>query len=43
MTMNTYAKATDRGKRQAISALPFANASGPADVISIEEGRKMVG
>ncbi len=37
MTMGVYAKATDRSKRDAISALPFAKASGPDHVLSVAE------
>lgn len=35
LTMKVYAKATDRAKRQAISALPFAKASAPEHIVSI--------
>lgn len=33
LTMNVYAKATDRAKRDAITALPFAAATGPEHVL----------
>ncbi len=38
--MNVYAKATDRAKWAAISALPFATASAPAHVVSIDAKRQ---
>ena len=37
LTMNVYAKATDKSKRDAIAALPFAKVSAPAHVISIHD------
>ena len=37
MTMDVYAKATERSKRAAISVLPFAKASGPDHVLDLEE------
>lgn len=39
MTMRIYAKATENAKRQAVSALPFASASNPAHVITMDEKR----
>jgi hypothetical protein len=36
MTMNVYAKATERSKREAIAALPFATSSAPEHVISVQ-------
>jgi integrase len=41
MTMDVYAKATERGKRAAINALPFAKASDPAHVISLSAVQSM--
>jgi integrase len=41
LTMNVYAKATDKAKRAAVSALPFAQASAPAHVVSIDKGREL--
>ena len=35
LTMNTYARATDSGKRAAINALPFAKASAPDHIVSV--------
>lgn len=35
LTMGIYTKATDRAKRDAITALPFAKASQPKHVVSI--------
>jgi integrase len=37
LTMGVYAKATERAKRDAVSALPFANASAPAHVVSVQD------
>ena len=37
LTMNTYAKATDRGKRDAVSALPFAQAKTPDHVVPMKK------
>lgn len=37
MTMNVYAKVTERGVREAIAALPFAKISAPAHVISLQD------
>lgn len=37
MTMNVYARATDKAKREAVSALPFANATAPKHVIPMPE------
>lgn len=34
MTMKVYAKATERAKREAVSSLPFGNASAPSHVIA---------
>lgn len=39
LTMGTYAKATERAKRDAVSALPFAKASSPAHIISLNQKR----
>jgi integrase len=39
LTMGTYAKATERAKRDAVSALPFAKASSPAHIVSIGKAR----
>jgi integrase len=36
LTMGVYAKATERSKRDAISALPFAKASAPVHVVSMD-------
>ena len=41
MTMCVYAKATDRTKRDAISALPFAKSSSPEHVIPLQNGPKV--
>jgi integrase len=40
MTMKIYAKATDRGKRNAINSLPFAAASGPAHVVPMQSPKQ---
>lgn len=37
MTMNVYAKTTDRAKRKAIAALPFASVSDPDHIVSMED------
>jgi integrase len=37
MTMSVYAKATDRGKRDAINSLPFATVTPPEYVVSISD------
>jgi len=37
MTMNVYAKATERSKRAASGAIPFAKASGPDHVLSVSD------
>ena len=37
MTMNVYAKATERSKRAAIGSIPFAKASGPDHVLSVSD------
>jgi integrase len=39
LTMGTYAKATERAKRDAVSALPFAKASSPDHIISLNQKR----
>jgi hypothetical protein len=36
LTMGVYARATDRAKRDAISALPFAKVSAPGHVIPVQ-------
>ena len=36
LTMKVYAKATERGKRSAIGALPFATVSRPKHVVSVQ-------
>jgi integrase len=41
MTMNVYAKATERAKRDAITALPFASTSTPDHLISVQNVRKV--
>jgi integrase len=42
MTMRVYAKATDRSMRDAINALPFATATAPAHVLTLEtNGRRL--
>ncbi len=41
MTMAIYAKATERSKREAIDALPFASTSAPAHVISVQNAHKV--
>jgi integrase len=35
MTMNTYAKATDRSKRDAVGKLPFATVSTPTHIVKL--------
>lgn len=40
LTMGAYAKATERAKRDAISALPFATASAPPHIVSLHEAHK---
>ena len=42
MTMNVYAKATERAKRDAISALPFANSSTPCALVAGAKGSQGV-
>src|SRR4051812_14829529 len=37
MTMNVYAKATDRAKRDAISALHFASSKPPEHIIAVQK------
>ena len=41
MTMNVYAKATDKSKRDAVAALPFAKVSTPPHVIPIQDAHKV--
>jgi len=41
LTMSVYSKATDRAKRAAVSALPFAKATAPAHVIPMEGEHKL--
>ncbi len=41
MTMNVYAKATERAKREAITALPFATSKAPEHIISVQSGRNV--
>ena len=41
MTMNTYARATERSKRDAVSALPFAQTSPPEHVIPVQNAHTM--
>ena len=36
MTMGIYAKATDRGKREAVNSLPFATATAPSHVFELK-------
>ncbi len=40
LTMNTYAKATERGKREAVGSIPFAKVSTPEHVVSLPDVRK---
>lgn len=40
MTMGIYAKATERAKRSAVAALPFATCTAPDHVVSMEDVRK---
>jgi len=40
LTMKVYAKATEKAKRDAINALPFASASAPGHVVSFEEAKQ---
>jgi integrase len=37
LTMGIYARATDRAKREAIGALPFAKVSAPEHVIAVSQ------
>jgi hypothetical protein len=37
LTMNVYAKATDRSKRDAIGRLPFATVSAPEHIVRMPE------
>ncbi len=39
MTMSVYAKATERSKREAIGALPFAKATNPGHIVSVQNAR----
>ncbi len=41
LTMGVYAKATDRAKRAAVSALPFAAAGLPDHVVSLQNAHRM--
>ncbi|MBI3463957.1 MAG: site-specific integrase, partial [Planctomycetes bacterium] len=41
MTMGVYAKATERAKRDAIGALPFAKVSAPEGVIPVRNAHRM--
>lgn len=41
MTMNVYAKATDKSKREAVAALPFTKVSTPAHIISMQNAHKV--
>jgi integrase len=41
MTMNTYARATDKSKREAVAALPFAKVSAPPHVIPMQDAHKV--
>lgn len=36
LTMNTYAKVTEKAKREAVAALPWARCSAPAHVIPMQ-------
>jgi hypothetical protein len=36
LTMRLYARATERAKREAVSALPFATVTQPSHVIAVE-------
>jgi integrase len=40
LTMGVYAKATEKSKREAVSALPFATASAPKHVLAIDPERQ---
>ena len=41
MTMNVYAKATDKSKREAVAALPFTNVSPPEGAIPMQDAHKV--
>ena len=41
MTMGVYAKATDRGKRDAVGALPFASMSAPEGVLTMQNAQAL--
>lgn len=41
LTMNVYSKATERGKRAAVGVLPFASATAPSHVVSLQNERKV--
>lgn len=41
LTMNVYAKATEKAKREAIAALPFAKITTPAHVVSMPSARNV--
>ncbi|MCC9608081.1 tyrosine-type recombinase/integrase [Blastopirellula sp. JC732] len=40
LTMNVYTRARSQAKRDVVNALPFAKATAPRDIISIEEARE---
>lgn len=41
MTMSVYTKATERGKRAAVSALPFAKVSAPSGIVALQNVPKV--
>ena len=41
MTMNVYAQATDKSKREAVAALPFTKVSTPAHIIPMQDAHKV--
>lgn len=41
MTMNVYAKATDKSKREAVAALPFTKVSTPDHIIPMQNAHKV--
>lgn len=41
MTMNVYAKATERAKREAIGSLPFAASSAPDHVLAVQKAHAL--
>jgi integrase len=41
LTMDVYAKATERAKREAVNALPFATSSAPAHIVSVQNVPKV--